>query len=135
MYCSCVFSIYAYRQHMLNAERATTSEVRRWLDEAMQEGRAGTADRVGPLAIALQRLSEEIKEERAQAAEVAGDYTPHQLQVQPCPAVCFRTMHTRLCLYACTFYLHTSMLCVDTASMNQVHLDAGAWHERRHSSS
>lgn len=72
---------------LLHAERTTTGEVKRWLDEAIQEGRADTADRVGPIAAALQRLSEEIREERAQAAEVAGDYTPHQLQVLPSPAL------------------------------------------------
>ncbi|KAL3133626.1 hypothetical protein ABBQ32_008144 [Trebouxia sp. C0010 RCD-2024] len=61
-------------------ERATISEVRHWLDEATQQGRADMADRVGTIAAALQRLSDEVQEERAQAAEVASDYTPHQLQ-------------------------------------------------------
>ena len=75
------------QQQTVHAERASTSEVRRWLDEATQEGRADMADRVGPIAAALQRLNEEVREERAQAAEVAGDYTPHQLQALPCPAL------------------------------------------------
>ena len=71
----------------MHAERATTSEVRRWLNEAAQEGRADMVDKVGPIAAALQRLSEEVREERAQAAEVASDYNPHQLQALPCPAL------------------------------------------------
>ena len=75
------------QQHRVHAERATMSEVRRWLDETTQEGRADLADRVGPIAAALQRLSEEVREERAQAAEAAGDYTPHQLQALLCPAL------------------------------------------------
>ena len=75
------------QHHMKRAEHASTSEVRCWLDEAKQEGRADTAGKVGPIAAALQRLSEEVREERAQAAEVAGDYTSHQLQALPCPAL------------------------------------------------
>ena len=67
----------------MHAERATTSEMKRWLEEAMQEGRTDVADRVGPIAAALQQLSEAIQQDRAQAAEVAGDYTPQQLQVPP----------------------------------------------------
>ena len=66
----------------LCAERATSREVRQWLDEAMQEGRSHVVDRLAPVASALQRLSEEVEEDRAQTAAVAGDYTPHQLQVQ-----------------------------------------------------
>lgn len=71
---------------MMGAERPTTSEVRSWLDEATQQGTIDMADRVGPLAAALQRLSEEVQEERAQAAEVAGDYNPQQLQVPLLPS-------------------------------------------------
>ena len=76
-----------WQQRMMGAERATTSEVRRWLDDSTQQGRAEMAERVGAVAAALQRLSDEVQEERAQAAEVAGDYSPHQLQVSPCLAV------------------------------------------------
>ena len=47
------------------------------LQEANQEGAA----RLAPMAAALQRLDEGLEADRAQAAEVAGDYTPLQLQV------------------------------------------------------
>lgn len=65
----------------LHAERATTSEVRVWLDEATLEARTHTSDRVSHVGAALQRLNDAVEEDRAQAASVAGDYTPHQLQV------------------------------------------------------
>lgn len=52
-----------------------------WLDEATLEARTHTSDRVGHVAAALQRLDDAVEEDRAQAASVAGDYTPHQLQV------------------------------------------------------
>ncbi len=65
----------------LHAERATTSEVRVWLDEATLEARTHTSDRVSHVAAALQRLNDAMEEDRAQAASEAGDYTPHQLQV------------------------------------------------------
>ena len=89
---------------MMHAERATTSEVRRWLNEAAQEGRADTVDKVGPIAAALQQLSEEVREERAQAAEVASDYNPHQLQALPCPALPCPALPCPVVLgsYACT---------------------------------
>lgn len=94
-----------WQQSMMGAERATTSEVRRWLDEATQQGRTDMADRVGAVAAALQRLSDEVQEERAQAAEVAGDYTPHQLQVPPLytPLGCGAPPHACICARAaCT---------------------------------
>ena len=69
----------------MHTERATSSEVRRWLEEAVQEGRTHLADRVAPVAAALQRLSDTVEEDRAQAAAAAGEYTPHQLQVALCP--------------------------------------------------
>ncbi|DBA74957.1 hypothetical protein WJX77_011846 [Trebouxia sp. C0004] len=64
----------------VSQERATTSEVRVWLDEATLEARTHTSDRVSHVAAALQRLNDAVEEDRAQAALVAGDYTPHQLQ-------------------------------------------------------
>lgn len=70
----------------LHAERATTSEVKRWVKEAAQVGRGDTSDRVAHVATALRRLTEEVEQDRGQAASVAGDYTPHQLQVHPTAA-------------------------------------------------
>lgn len=67
----------------LHAERATTSEVKRWVEEAAQAGRGNTSERVAHVAAALRRLTEEVEQDRGQAASVAGDYTPHQLQVPP----------------------------------------------------
>ena len=51
-----------------------------WLEEATLEARTHTNDRVSHVAAALQRLNDAMEEDRAQAASVAGDYTPHQLQ-------------------------------------------------------
>ena len=67
--------------YCLAAERATSSEVRRWVDEATEEGRGHVKERVGRLASARQQLTDAVEQDRAQAAEVAGDYTPKQLQV------------------------------------------------------
>ena len=52
-----------------------------WLEEATLEARTHTNDRVSHVAAALQRLNDAMEEDRAQAASVAGDYSPHQLQV------------------------------------------------------
>lgn len=71
--------------HKLHAEGATMSEVRVWLDEATLEARSHTSDRVSHVAAAVQRLNNAVEEDRAQAASVAGDYTPHQLQVLHTP--------------------------------------------------
>ena len=51
------------------------------MDEAIEQGRGHVTERVGLLAAALQRLTDAVEQDRTQAAEVAGDYTPKQLQV------------------------------------------------------
>lgn len=70
---------------MVCAERATSREVRQWVEAAAREGQQGLSSRLGPVENALQALTQAVDEGRAHAASVAGDYTPQELQVgAPC---------------------------------------------------
>ena len=125
------------QQHIMRAEHASTSEVRCWLDEAKQEGRADTAGRGGPIAAALQRLSDEGREERAQAAEVAGDYTPHQLQALlcsalPCPACPGHVgIHMHAHVFVAVGMLHHHESCTNTIT-DQAHMPSQVRQTHHH---
>jgi len=58
------------------------------VEVAARQGQEGLSERVGPLEAALQALTQTVEEDRAQAASVAGDYTPQEIQVGSLACAC-----------------------------------------------